>query len=445
MATTKPAQDVHTDVHGHLPPGVTWAKVLEVVVASEDDSIFILGLIQAVDEAGNGCLFHHAIQQRCARILLLVPELYNGKLLELVSASMPLRWRDWDRDIHALALAMHELDIVPLSEVEPEAIDWLWEPYIPRKKITLFEGDPASGKTYLLLAIAAAITRGYALPDQEGRVGTPDPTRAGNVLYITAEDGLADTIRVRADKVNADLTRLYVPRQPQSFSLAQPEILEAAMARFTPQMLVLDPIQAFLGAEVDMHRANEVRPLMTNVLALAIKHNCAMVAVRHWTKAPGARAKHRGQGNVDFTASARSVLSIGESPEDENKRIMAHAKIQLSKLGTSLMFTITDDGLQWCGPSTMTADELSAAQPRRHHHQRKDAMEWLKDYLREGPQPADMVVHAAEAVGISERTLKRAKEHLHVLSLKDGKVWFWRLPNFQQKWERYAGQEDDDD
>jgi ketosteroid isomerase-like protein len=108
------------------------------------------------------------------------------------------------------------------------------------------------------------------------------------------------------------------------------------------------------------------------------------------------------------------------------------------------VFTITDDGLQWCGISTISADELSAAQPRRHHHQSKDAMEWLRDYLREGPQPADMVIHAADAVGIAERTLKRAKERLHVLSLKDDKVWFWRLPNFQPKWERYPGQEDDD-
>ena len=136
-----PSSDTeHLEANGHLPSGVTWTKVLEVVVRSEDDDIFFLGLIQAVEEAGNGCLFHRAIQQRCARILLLVPELYSGKLLELVSASMPLRWRDWDRDIHALALAMHELDIVPLSEVEPEAIEWLWEPYIPRKKITLVRG-----------------------------------------------------------------------------------------------------------------------------------------------------------------------------------------------------------------------------------------------------------------------------------------------------------------
>ena len=444
MAEAEHAQDVQPDTNGHLPPGVTWEKVLHVVVASEDDNIFLLGLIQAVADAGNGCLFHHAIQQRCARIRLIAPELYHGKLLELVSASMPLRWRDWDRTIDTLCLAMAELDMQPLSEVNPEEIVWLWDPYIPLKKLTLVEGDPSSGKTYLLLAIAAAVTSGHALPTQDGKVGKPTPDQHGNVMYITAEDGIADTIRPRAEKVGADLTRLYVPRNPQAFSLADPAFLSNAMRRYTPRLVVLDPLQAFLGADIDMHRANEVRPLMTTLLALAIEHTCAIVAIRHWTKTPGGRAKHRGQGNVDFTAAARSALSIGESPEDDTLRIMAHAKSSLSKSGVSIIFSIHDDGLQWCGTSTLTADELSAAQPNKHHHQRKDAMEWLKDYLRDGPQPSSMVIHAAEAVGIPERTLRRAKEHLHVLAIQEERIWYWRLPKFQGKWERYAGQEDDD-
>ena len=195
-----------------------------------------------------------------------------------------------------------------------------------------------------------------------------------------------------------------------------------------------------------MHRANEVRPLMTTLLKLAIEHTCAVVCVRHWTKSTGGRARHRGQGNVDFAASARSVVSVGESPEDEDLRIMAHAKPSLSKVGASIVFRISDEGLEWCGTSTLTADELSAAQPNKHHHQRKDAMQWLKDYLKDAPQPSLMVLHDAERAGINEKTLRRAKEHLRVLATKDGNVWFWRLPRFQ-KWERerYPGQEDKSD
>ncbi len=442
MATTKPAQDVHPDSNGHLPPGVTWTKALDVLAGSDDHQIFVNGLGMALAESGNQCIFQPNIQQRCAQVRCLAPALYHGAILELISASLPQRWRDWDRTIDTLCLAMAELDMQPLSEVNPEEIVWLWDPYIPLKKLTLVEGDPSSGKTYLLLAIAASVTAGHSLPDQYGKVAPPTSDR-GNVLYITAEDGIADTIRPRAEKVGADLTRLFVPRNPQSFSLADPAILSNAMRRYTPRLVVLDPLQAFLGADIDMHRANEVRPLMTTLLALAIEHTCAIVAIRHWTKAPGGRAKHRGQGNVDSTAAARSALSVGESPEDDTLRIMAHAKSSLSKSGLSIVFSIQDEGLQWCGTSMLTADELSAAQPERHKKQRQNAMEWLRDYLRDGPQHSVTIIAAAQAVGINEKALRKAKEYLGVLAAKEANAWYWRLPKFAP-WDRYAGMEDDD-
>ena len=131
--------------------------------------------------------------------------------------------------------------------MEPEEIIWLWYPYIPLKKLTLVEGDPASGKTYLILAIAAGITQGYDLPDQDGNVGTPTEDRKGSVLYITAEDGMADTIRPRAEKCGADLTKLFVLREPQAISLHEPQALKKALERFRPKLMVLDPIQAFLA------------------------------------------------------------------------------------------------------------------------------------------------------------------------------------------------------
>ena len=108
-----------------------------------------------------------------------------------------------------------------------------------------------------------------------------------------------------------------------------------------------------------------------------------------------------------------------------------------------MVFTISDEGMQWCGTSMLTADELSAAQPQRHKHQRQDAMLWLKEYLRPGPQESVAVAAAAHAVGINEKALRRAKEHLGVLAAKEGNTWFWRLPKFQP-WDRYAGMEDED-
>ncbi len=438
--TSDAPQQPHT-IHAH-ENGTTAAR--DLIVQTWTQREVVTQVLQSLAESPYNAhlLYTPVFQMRFAEIRRENPPLYFGELLQGVSISLRERAPAWDRQIEALAMAQNELDIVPLSAVPAEDITWLWYPYIPLKKLTLFEGDPSSGKTYLLLAIAAAITRGYSLPDQDGKVATPSPDDSGNVLYITAEDGLGDTIRPRAEKVDADLDRLFVPKKPESFSLTQPQALRNAIARFHPRLVVLDPLQAFLGAEIDMHRANEVRPLMTTLLAMAIEYECAIVCVRHWTKATGGRARHRGQGNVDFAAAARSQLAIGESPTEAGHRIMAQAKASLAGLGTSIVFTITDEGLQWCGTSTLTADELSAAQPTKHHEQRKDAMAWLKDYLTDGPHAADLILREAEAVGIAERTLRRAKEHLHVLSTKDKGVWFWRLPTFQ-KWERYAGQEDD--
>jgi RecA/RadA recombinase len=388
-------------------------------------------------------LYRMSFKHRLADIRRNNIPLYHGTILQAVGQVLRDRTREWDREIETISLAQDELDIVPLSAIAPEEIIWLWYPYIPLKKLTLFEGDPSSGKTYLILAIAAGVTNGYDLPDQDGRVGKPSEDRKGSVLYITAEDGLADTIRIRAEKVGADLDRLFVPREPQSFSLADPSRLSNALERFRPKLVVLDPLQAFLGADIDMHRANEVRPLMTTLLSLAIRYECAVICVRHWTKAAGNRARHRGQGNVDFAAAARSQLAVGESPNDAGMRIMAQAKMSLAALGTSIVFRINDDGLEWCGTSTLTADELSLAQPMMQKEHRKDAMQWLREYLKKGPQPADLATQAAASVGITEKLLRGARERLHILTTKEGRTWFWRLPTMHS-WERepYQGQED---
>lgn len=414
-----------------------------ILAWSDEDLVAFLCQELSHNPYNASLLYRFAIQQRIADIRRTNRPLYHGTILHIAGQALRDRVREWDKEIEAISLAQDELDIVRLSMIEPEEITWLWYPYIPLKKLTMIEGDPSSGKTYLILAIAAAITRGYTLPDQDGKVGKPSDKRKGSVLYITAEDGLADTIRIRAEKVGADLDQILVPREPQSFSLTDTSKLRNALERFRPKLLVLDPIQAFLGANIDMHRANEVRPLMTNLLSLSIQYECAVICVRHWTKAIGGRARHRGQGNVDFAAAARSQLSVGESPHEAGMRIMAQAKASLAGLGTSIVFAISDQGLEWCGTSTITADELSLAQPNIQHAQRKDAMQWLKDYLKSGPQTANAIMEAAQAVGISERTLKRAKEALHILSTQENRIWFWRLPTFQ-KWERYPGYEDDE-
>lgn len=337
------------------------------------------------------------------------------------------------------------LATIVLSEIETEIVEWLWDPYVPLGKITLIEGDPGLGKTFLVLTLAAAVTHGFSLPDQHGRVARPTG-HPGNVLYITAEDGIADTIRPRAEAAGADLQRFFAvtgwattgQEQVNPFSFEQLPLLEQKIQDTQARLVILDPLQAFLGAHVDMFRPNEVRPLMMRLGMVLAMHRCSALLVRHWTKSPGGKAAYRGQGSIDFTASARSVLIVGESPDDETRRIMAQSKNSLKPKGKSLGFSITDHGIEWCGTSDFDAESLSQMQPNKRQHQRRAASEWLKDYLYNGPALSRDIYAAAEAVGLSERTLNRAKSVLGVLSKQEQEGWYWRLPSFSP-WERDDG------
>lgn len=356
-------------------------------------------------------------------------------------------------DLKALAKSTKPTIVAPhlvvtkLADIEPEEITWLWHPYLPLGKLTLLEGDPGQGKTYLMLAVAAAVTKGYNLPDQRGRVAPPHG-HAGHVLYLTAEDGLADTIRPRAEKADADLQRLSVVEgwtaggELEQFSFAQLALLGEVIRDLQIKLVIIDPIQAFLGANVDMHRANEVRPLMAQLGRLASVHHCCILAIRHITKGNG-KALYRGLGSIDFTAAARSVLVIAESLEDESKRVLAQAKNSLDAKGASIVFQITDDGFMWCGTSRVSADELLSQQPTKHQHQRSTAKEWLRHTLQNRELAQQTIEEEARANGIGWRTIERAKAELGVIAFKTQGRWYWKLPgSVHEPWDM---REDDDD
>jgi RecA-family ATPase len=250
--------------------------------------------------------------------------------------------------------------VITLSTVQPEPVSWLWEPYIPRRKLTLVEGDPGTGKTWLMLQIAAAISQGYGLPGTEG---TPQGRQDHGqpALYLSAEDGLADTLRPRLDAAGADCTNIHALTGGQeqagetvttgSVTLADLPVIKAAMAQYSPALVIIDPLQAYLGAKTDMYRANEVRSLLAELVHLAEQYDCAIVCVRHLSKASESRAIYRDLGSIDFTAAARSVLMVGEELQDQRegektgeplllRRVLAHSKSSLAPKGASLVFEL---------------------------------------------------------------------------------------------------------
>ena len=220
-----------------------------------------------------------------------------------------------------------ELQMIKMSEIQSQEVSWLWFPFIPYGKLTIVQGDPGDGKTTLVLNIAAKLSKG------EGLNSEMKLTEPLNVIYQTAEDGLADTVKPRLELAGADCENISVIDESiKSLSMID-ERLEEAIIRTKAKMLILDPIQAYLGGGMDMNRANEARDMTKKLAALAEKYQCAIVLVGHMNKAAGNKAAYRGMGSIDFFAVARSVLLVGRVEGETNIRAVVQIKNNLAAFG----------------------------------------------------------------------------------------------------------------
>ncbi len=330
--------------------------------------------------------------------------------------------------------------IISLAEVKATLVNWLWKPYIPLGKLTLLEGDPSVGKTWLALMLAAIISKDWPFPSPVN--GRPEgESKSGTVLYMSAEDGLADTLKPRLDNMGADVNNIYVLTGSQDetgklngITLADLEIIEEALKRVKPLLLVVDPLQAYLGARVDMHRANEVRPVLAGLAGLAEKHNCAALCIRHLSKSPQGRAIYRGLGTIDFAAAARSILLLGQDPENEQKRAIVQTKNSLEKKGAAIAYEIAEGKFSWKGLSDMTAASILSPEASAEDRTAIEvAQDFLGDILQEGTVPSEEIFKEAKKQRIADKTLCRAKASLNINSQKIGKSWYWELPEEEKE------------
>lgn len=314
-----------------------------------------------------------------------------------------------------------ELNIINMADVEAVAVKWLWKPYIPLGKITIIQGDPGEGKTTLALSIAAALTQGEMLPNES------ESKAPMNVIYQTAEDGLADTIKPRLEAVNADCTRVLVIDESKEELSMTDERIEKAIQQTGTKLIILDPIQAYIGANVDMHRANEIRPVMSKLGRIAEEYGCAVVLIGHMNKAAGQKSSYRGLGSIDITAVARSVLIVGKMRDSPSKRIMTQAKSSLAPVGKSLLFEINENSaLEWKGEVDITAEQF-LENGGAELSKLEIATEFLLETLKNGKVSQKEIAAAASDYDFSARTLNEAKKNLKVLSIKADNKWYWKL------------------
>ena len=312
----------------------------------------------------------------------------------------------------------NQVDIIKMSDVAIEEVKWLWYPYIPFGKLTIIHGDPGEGKTFLVIAITAALTKGEAIYGTESH----EPM---NVIYQTAEDGLADTIKPRLVSVGADCERVLVINEEFKQLSMTDERIEKAIIQNNAKLLILDPLQAYLGADVDMHRANEIRPIMSNLGRVAERTGCAIVMIGHVNKG-GGKSSHRGLGSIDIFATARCVLAVGKSPKDPNIRIMAQSKNNLAEFGPSIAFEI-NDGLKFIGECDVSVDDLLSNLGSRRDVI-SEAKHLLTVQLANGQKSYEEISTIAKHQNISVRTLKTAKKELDITSTKIGDKWYWKMP-----------------
>lgn len=302
------------------------------------------------DEPGN---------KRCRQFVSLIPEELSVYRLEPVK-------KDWNECLAAevpvenMAKQMCWRDarekpvpVMKMSEVEETVVQWLWYPFIPFGKVTLIQGNPGKGKTWLAMAIAAYCTNGKELPNAL-------PIEPFNVLYQTAEDGIADTIKPRLAKCGADMTRVrFINEEEKQLSMTDDRI-EKAIRQNNVRLMIMDPIQAYLGANVDMNRANEIRPLFRHLSTIAERTGCAIVLIGHLNKSSGSQSDYRSLGSIDIAAAVRSILFVEkvEKEKEQDIRVVYQQKDSLAKKENPVAFSLGEEGLKWLGEYDISIEDL---------------------------------------------------------------------------------------
>ena len=297
--------------------------------------------------------------------------------------------------------------IIRMSDVELTPVEWLWKPYLPFGKLSVLQGNPGEGKTYFAMHLAAACTNGKLLPNMERM----EPF---NVIYQTAEDGLGDTVKPRLIEAGADLDRVLVIDDSEVHLTLSDERIERAIIENNARLVIIDLIQAYLGADVDMNRANEVRPIFMRLGQVAQRTGCAILLIGHLNKAAGMQSLQRGLGSIDIAAAVRSVMFIGKLKHDPTMRILTHEKSSLAPPGASLAFSLGDEGgFRWVGEYDITADEmLSGIEPQRET-KTQQAKDLICALLAGGKQVlSEDIDKAALERGIPGRTVRDAKREL---------------------------------
>lgn len=316
-------------------------------------------------------------------------------------------------------------DLVCLADVNPLPVPWLWRGYLAFGMLAMLSGDPDAGKTFISLAIAADLSNGR-LPFN-GMACDPIST-----LYLSTENSAEYVIRPRFDAQGGNPARLHLLKGTVTgdgagavktgITLKDVALLESALKETGARFIVIDPLQSYLGAEVDMHRSNETRPVMDGLIGLAEKNGACVLIVRHLNKGSGGRAIYRGLGSIDLVGAVRMEMIAGSAPDNPQNRAFIQTKNNVGPHAPALGYEIVGDEtnahLVWQGETQLTANDLLEVDTQDGDRSEiASAVEFLKAQLAEGSKPQTSLVWAS---GFSPRTLQRAFKRIGGKRSRDG-------------------------
>ena len=316
-----------------------------------------------------------------------------------------------------------------MSDIEEKDVDWLYLPYVPKGKITICAAYPGTGKTFLLCYMASCVSTGRQFFNQ-----VPFSDNPGKVIYLTAEDGIDDTIKKRLRICGADMTNIATVLDNKTQLMFDSPEIEDFMKDYRPDLMIFDPFQAYIGAEIDMNAPNRTREKLGCIAELAEKYNVAVVLICHFNKNGKGDAITRVLGSTDIMGVCRSYIALGLVPGEENIKFMSHEKSSLEKRGKTILFEINPEegGIKYLGENMLTMDDYTSIRNKKRAGNApavEAAKQFIVNQMPKGKRFASEIKNLAIANKISEASLRRAREELGIITRKTKEyppksIWF---------------------
>lgn len=311
-----------------------------------------------------------------------------------------------------------KVSLICVDEVAEEEVKWLYQPYVPRGKVTLCAAYPGTGKTFLLCYMAACVSTGKNFFNI-----VPFENKPGKVIYLTAEDGIGDTIKKRLRICGADMKKVFtVNNNKSSLMFDSPEI-EQFIRDVQPDLMIFDPFQSYIGGDIDMNAPNKTGERVGHVVELADKYDVAIVIICHFNKNGKGDAITRVLGSTDIMGKCRSYIALGNVPGEEDIKFMSHEKSSLEKKGKTILFEIDVDngGIVYLGENSLSMDDYTAIRSKNRVKSApalEGAKQFIVNNMPNGRRKAKELFELAKGCKISEMSLRRARDEIGIIQRK---------------------------